>query len=382
MTVIAHHLDSVPKNRKHVWRLLSRYKDTHFVSEIIIERNNLKDSQRSNAKKQAKQIRYCLVQAQEYFEAAETTTLATRPLLLYYGVMSLAIAEYLFKQDGRVSLDVARSSHNHHGLTIHIDSSVKTSRTIGKICEKIVSRPHIINGKRRGTFELWHRSARPYPTVGMLTLADERGFNTNSSRVLAIPEDERMVLLPSNGIDLLDCLTNLPFLRQTLAVIGAPLKCPRAKVSLQYNKVSRTNEYEIIIHPYIKQYIDKTIESIKVTPRLTNRIKVFEFASGIGMRVTVEDGVEAERASFPNSTQMNLDEVFLYPGNPPLNEFGYIYASLYMLGNFCRYYPDYWMIHLERSSDLCIVSENLLDEAMIRAPMLLVSELSGRFHVH
>lgn len=51
--------------------------------------------QRPNVLKQATKIRYCLLQAKEYRDAAEGASLATKPLLLYYSVMSLAFSARL-----------------------------------------------------------------------------------------------------------------------------------------------------------------------------------------------------------------------------------------------------------------------------------------------
>jgi YaaC-like protein len=65
-----------------------------------------KGEHEANLKKQGKQIGYCLRQGEEYFQASEGVDLATRPLLLYYGCVSLSQV----KKDGTFSLDANRRS--------------------------------------------------------------------------------------------------------------------------------------------------------------------------------------------------------------------------------------------------------------------------------
>lgn len=53
-------------------------------------RNGENAYDRETAERKAREISGLLVQADEYFEAADTVGLATRPLPLYYGMLSLA----------------------------------------------------------------------------------------------------------------------------------------------------------------------------------------------------------------------------------------------------------------------------------------------------
>src|SRR5262249_28229362 len=74
----------------------------------------------ANVRKQAVQLGYCIRQAEEYFRASSHVGLPTRPLLLYYGAMSLTKALTLLRLDGNHSFDGLRKSnrHNHHGLDL------------------------------------------------------------------------------------------------------------------------------------------------------------------------------------------------------------------------------------------------------------------------
>jgi hypothetical protein len=122
---------------------------------------------RGDVKKQAQQLRYCIIQAREYFAAAATVSLATKPNLLYYGTMSLALAEILFKQDGNSSLDKARGEHRHHGLSMTV-GAIPRGADLPTAAAQLRAVPMEVAGVRKGTFELWHRSSREHPLGGQI----------------------------------------------------------------------------------------------------------------------------------------------------------------------------------------------------------------------
>src|SRR5580692_7395436 len=78
------------------WAALRKFQNVEFVSRRIVQLHRLDPEWAKQSKKQARQLRYCLIQAREYFTGVQTVFLATKPNLLYYGIMSLALAEILF----------------------------------------------------------------------------------------------------------------------------------------------------------------------------------------------------------------------------------------------------------------------------------------------
>src|SRR5262245_27333570 len=90
--------------QSYAWAGLRRFQNVETVARQIAAMHDLPPKSMANARKQATQLRYCLVQAREYFSAAQSVSLATKPNLLYYGTMSLALAEILLKQTGLSSL--------------------------------------------------------------------------------------------------------------------------------------------------------------------------------------------------------------------------------------------------------------------------------------
>lgn len=120
----------------YCWSRLRQFHNTEWVTEQLIRLHKVDKGQYNNVKKQAQQIKYCLIQAKEYYEAARIVSLATKPVLMYYCIMSLALAEILLKQDGRSSLDVARGDNAHHGLIVKVQpmnsAHAKDIATLGR----------------------------------------------------------------------------------------------------------------------------------------------------------------------------------------------------------------------------------------------------------
>jgi hypothetical protein len=171
-----------------------------------------------NIKKQANQIRDCLIQAKEYYDASNVVTLATKPVLMYYCAMSLAIAEILRKNDGNVSLDRARVEHNHHGLNFKINAGKGNIGDLSVCATNLRAVPSIMINKKRdlerfGTLELWHRGAREYPVPGYfeVKMPDEGIINKIFQTILGLT-DERLPCLLTSGFSFLDCIKHIPSL--------------------------------------------------------------------------------------------------------------------------------------------------------------------------
>lgn len=107
-----------------IWRYLRLFVNVDRGVKQIRAAQKLSDElaekHKSNLKKQAVQIGYSIRQAEQYFRASNEVGLATRPLLLYYGCVSLSRALILMRKDGNHSFDVLRKQkkHRHHGLVL------------------------------------------------------------------------------------------------------------------------------------------------------------------------------------------------------------------------------------------------------------------------
>ena len=83
----------------------------------------------------------------------------------------------------------------------------------------------------------------------------------------------------------------------------------------------------------------------------------------------------------PHATTWSTKEIQFWPSEQPLNEFGFIYVALYILGNYARYFPDQWMRDVEQSSPLALAVEELLAMVAVRMPLLTLSEMERTYFV-
>src|SRR5262249_5100390 len=65
---------------KYCWTGLRRFQNVSLCAEWVSDLHRLGKTHRQNVRKQAEQIRACLLQAREYFEAASAVTAATKPV--------------------------------------------------------------------------------------------------------------------------------------------------------------------------------------------------------------------------------------------------------------------------------------------------------------
>ena len=121
-----------------VWKNLKYLSHTPLIEKSI--KNSNPKASSANIRKQAQQISYCIRQSEEYFIAAKNVSLTTKPLLLYYGVVSLANALILLKKDGTHSIDYLRrkKKHRHHGLELKGDlTSISKLDSLSEILSEI-----------------------------------------------------------------------------------------------------------------------------------------------------------------------------------------------------------------------------------------------------
>jgi hypothetical protein len=361
---------------RYAWAGLRRFHDVGYVQKLLVQLHSLPKKELQNAKKQATQIRQCLIQAREYFDAAQTVTLATKPVLLYYSTMCLALAEILLKQTGTSSLDYARAQHRHHGLEFHYREGLKSEESLAHACSRLRAAPIIRNGGPYGTFALWHHSARESPAVGkQIIVGNPVGYSRESWGVMLEPRDDPPDRLLAGGLNLYDCLLCLPHMRQFMATFGAPFRTLRTRVEQRINEGNGEIETRITIHPIPEPVLTEFLDNIMVNPGHGSYVDYNELP--IGGQIVVHDvvGQPATNISMPHCTVWNSSEVVFWVRNQPLNEFGFFYVALFIVSNLARYYPDIWLREIERSTPIVLAVEELLRGAEERNILFPLSEM-------
>ena len=328
---------------QYAWAGLRRFQHIPFVERQIVALHDVPESQRRNARKQATQIKYCLIQAKEYFDAAASVSLATKPVLLYYSIMSLALAEILLKQDGLSSLDKAREKNHHHGLTFHVASLSKAdSEQLQPAATALVAKPTTTpNGDFTGTFELWHRTCREMPVSGMVEQRFQTGTSSSGDRVIFVAPDAELDRIPESGLSFCDCICHIPGMREFAQSHGLASQIVRARGSLTIIEGDNpSNVYQLSVHPERDEVLNKFYENIFFSADAINRLIILEAASGLILQWQ-EDTISGKFVlQLPHATMWTAQEVRFWPKVQALNEFGYLYVALFLAGNYARYFPD------------------------------------------
>lgn len=344
------------------------------TAERLTWKHKVGPSARKNIQKQAKQIRYALTQAREYYDAAHSVSNATKPLLLYYSAMCLAIAEFLWSGTGDVSFDRARAEHRSHGLELSFGGF--TGDTLEEKAGALVAAPKIGVTGRSGTFELWHRTARQGPLVGTHTQISANGGQRSGLSALLSPWNVRMPELTEGGISLLDCMKLLPGMFRFIPHFGSYSDLVRSSVRMT-SVEGRVPKHELVFitHPGLADRTDRAMNEITVDPNAVDHINLIELADGFGLKLRYED-FERYEVNFPESYCVDEKEIMLVPEGTSLNEFGVMYVGLYIAGMFCRYYPDFWMRELERDTGLALAIEHFVEVCSERMPLLALTALT------
>jgi hypothetical protein len=355
-----------------VWGALARFQEVEYVLEKLIGRWKPDKRMLPHLRKQAEQIRFCLRQAKEYHDAASAVTLATQPTLLYYSAMYFALAEILFKQTGDSSLDRARSEHAHHGLSFLRSKPLKLESDIIEQIRSLKATPMSDGKRRKGTFELWHRTSREGPIVGEFKQINGE-VSTSGTSVLFFPDDTRLPLLPDSGVTLFDCMNLLPQLEEYVAEIGVKPFVVRAEVAIEAR--AEVHKTVFVIHPGEDSKIQQILDQILIDPNNVDKINYVETKSG-GILKWSNSSKENFRINFPNAIMLSDRSICFLPHRQSLNEFGSWYVLLFILGSFARYFADDWMPLVEKTAKFSLFVDACIQTARMRVPLLALSELS------
>jgi YaaC-like Protein len=373
---------------RYAWSGLRRFRNISEVEDRIIRLHDLKARDRPNARKQASQIRYCLIQAQEYYDAAASVTIATKPVLFYYCIMSLALSEVLIKNSGDSSLDRAREQNKHHGLTLRA-KRFRNDSSLHESARSLVAAPLIgPNGKRLGTFELWHRSCREMPLAGRMNtrintrLSPGAGGQVMRFGSIFASSDKCLPDLPQEGLNLLECMRHLPEMMETVQSFGIEPNIIRGHIEVSEWERPIRKEFAFVIHPAPSEPMDTFLSNLLFhAADGLRRLNFQTMPSGGIIKWSDTPDTGDMRLNIPNGTMWTTEEIRFWPSQQPLNEFGFIYVALYIVGNYARYFPDLWMRDVERSAPLALAVEELLAMAATRMPLLTLSELSRTYFV-
>jgi hypothetical protein len=232
---------------------------------------------------------------------------------------------------------------------------------------------------RRGTFELWHRLSREDPVICRLTQRDTGGQTVDEAHVLFTATDQRMGYLPEQGMSFYDCILGCPGMYSWLNNAGFPSHIVRATMEVHVPN-ERDEIIRLTVHPTSQERLNEFSEGIIMQPSYANDVSISEFYSGFSIQIS-QHHFPYPYINFPPSTSWTAKDLRFIPQRFSLNEFGYLYTGLYMLGNYARYHPDKWMTDVESGTLLSLAAEEFALMALERMALLTLSDLSRSYHI-
>lgn len=387
---------------EQIWKLLRFFRDIPSVSDKIRSiHGKTKGEFEPDIKKQARQIGYCIRQAEEYFHASSQVGLSTRPLLLYYGAVSLSQALVLLRKDGTYSLDARRKTrkHNHHGLnplkglieTAHLDAGTEN------FLSQIQCDCHIENDIPWGQFALFYQSLVPCACGIEIEIHDQGKSAFLQSHATQNCAD----LLPLASIvskcftalDLVKCLPDMYFTLKQLRI--EPDLCrgsAKASIIRHYKKDEHGNKQ-----------LEKTKETSDffvdgVTTEQKNHLLNFykehnpnitlqdDFGSNIHLQWIREFTASGEERGgyYPDIVDdINGRKFYILKPEVYIPETAAHFVLLYCLGMLARYYPDIWMRAIDENVQIAELTDSLLNIIYRKFPNLILDQMTWvKHYVH
>jgi len=300
------------------WTKLRKFHNVELIADRIQNLQNVPIAQRGNVRKQAQQLRYCMVQAREYFKAAEAVSVATKPNLMYYGTMSLALSEILLKQSGLSSLDKARGEHRHHGLTMSV-GGIPRGADLQNSGNHLRALPLETNGVRRGTFELWHRSSREHPLAGEITTVFPTRRSTSTYDGILGAIDAPYAPIPIHGLTMTDCLSSLPLMVEHITASGLQSQFVRGKCDSRVQPGGQwRQDIRLLLHP--SSLITNLLESVRVNANTMHAMEFSEVGGGLQIDIKSDWINGTVSLPLPPAATVDTNEWRIWTNSPPLNE--------------------------------------------------------------
>lgn len=382
-----------------IWKELRLFLDVDLSTDHIRSIQKIDDEtfykQLKNIRKQAIQIGFCIKQAEEYFYSSKNVSLATRPLLLYYGATSLSKALTLLKLDGDYSIDRLRDGdkHNHHGLELLKDFSSITNFNL-KPDEFFKILKCKINYHTRkkipwGHYPLVYQSLSPdtvaYPIKFDFEGSSISGDGKGLQNCADIPDVSKYkdhiynsFSLMSNLPDLYSMMTHLNF---KMNLFPGDIYMHRLKhIGVKAGDKILSEKYTDTYHFLVRGIGDEEKNDfINIYSKSNPEIQFID----VGPYNL--HGVAAKTYEFSTPPQIYLPDVvddifskiyFIYKVERFLPEICSHLILLFIFGMISRYHPDIWMKIISKNIKVIEILDSLLNVIYRKFPNLVLNQMS------
>jgi hypothetical protein len=359
------------------WRRLMALSNVDLAIDEIILRHGAPESNAhaANYQKQAKQMRACILQAREYFDAATSSSLFTSPNHLYYGCIALASMSMLLLGNGEKSLDVLRrnSKNGHHGLDFTTGCSAKDASVGLNIVEKTYAKV-----LPNGHFSNWYSTLpKVAPKFAIQTRKQGSGSIIGFDR-FGGEELLEFVKLTNSKRSVLDLLKYFPDLAKDFQRYGVSVTHSRSEIAVQLvdNHVTSVKWVLHGIQPL--ELRDSLLERFAIDANEHYRISTtFEDGTNSGL-ITLDNSGERIpfRYSWPSSRDTLDHTTISYADDVRTHEIVDCYVVAYQLSMLARYFPDLWVGCLESQCKAAKLIEQAIEILCMKVPALTLSLVS------
>jgi hypothetical protein len=371
---------------REVWKNLRRFLDESFVIEEIRNVHSIKGNEHNyNIMKQAHQVNYCIRQAEEYFNASSSVSLTTRPLLLYYGAVSLSKALTLIRLDGNYSIDKLRETnkHKHHGLELKGSiKDAKPSFNIETFLSSLNCSIFIKDNKPWGHFSLFYDSLVPcaYLMRERIYYGDKdwqiEGYKVKSCSALLD------IISISSISDGLSIIKNLPELRADLMAIGISPNICKGELWLQIegeDDKKYEEEHNFLIEDVPEEYKESLLAHYKLdNPSISIDRNCY---NQIHIKINKQNNKRTGIIIFPEIIDdLYNNKYYILVSDSYITEPASYFIILYCLGMLSRYYPDIWVSIIDKNINIAELTNTFLNLAYRKFPNLILDQMTLTKH--
>ena len=340
------------------WHSISRF-ESYDLARSWYEQTHQR--QMNDAK--TRQINAFFVQGREYFKSASSADMSVKPLLLYYGVLSLSRGAILLRNASKNGESLAQS----HGLR-EVNWRETVSGGIKNILELQIR-------AQRGTFlELVEAIPNVHHT---------HYFSHQSKSKAVLQHDLGDIKFCTTG-ELLTLGDLLSRLKETmLSFQEVTGRNPKWFVTIVTTYAAETH-FLLFTRPpdEVLNLVDQSSVTIQPMPKGWPNLTLPIPQQGLVFR---HEPAAAHQSKFPlfhetEGSQALMHGIADFPNGDKLNEFFKLYLTSFILGTLARYYPSEWMALLSGSPG--DFSRPLIFQAIEAIESEFPSELSKQVSPH
>ncbi len=364
--------------RRETWRRLFEFANIDLAIEAIAARHGTpkNSSEKENYKKQAQQVRVCVLQAKEYFDAAESSSLFTSPNHAYYGAISLASMMMLLLGDGRKALDVLRrdNKNNHHGLGFSTGCDAKRAATGLTLLDE--TRVEIL---QQGHFANWYQSLPPTEQTHGLHITASLSSANRSWRPTGQYEIPKLDKLVGKKLAVTDLLKYFPDLSSDL--YRARINVARSRVTHQIEMSIPGNSISNVWYLHGAASVterDAIVSGFEIEPAFVSYMtrNMDDALRGGVIRISWPVAAATPTFHWPSGRDTMNYDTFYYADKVDTPELVDMYLVAYQLSMTARYFPDIWISCIESHCKAAKLIEAVVELIKKKLPILALSAVT------